>query len=287
MNTVWDVRAFQNTADYYYVQEEADFFYSVNENAQTWLNSAGSDPNHYNQLSSIPGLIDPVPGNTVCTNTTSSSFTWSASGSVGWNQTQGLNASTGGGVSVTKTKGLSCPQTIITNQSNPSLSQPGWLYSSPVPNQVQTNIFINQWVWEVPFKSYPSGTQSFTIESGAASKFSDTNFLTSSVILPVPLPFGDTFALQNPTVLSANPNCVLPGSTFAINGTGMYPALVTGVVIGGMPLTASQYSKGSDTLLQVIAPNQPGEAPQPVVVQTALGLSNSNVTIEIPYLFCD
>src|SRR5215467_8204478 len=79
----------------------------------------------------------------------------------------------------------------------------------------------------------------------------------------------------------ANPNCVLPGSTFAINGTGMYPALVTGVVIGGMPLTASQYSKGSDALLQVIAPNQPSEVPQPVVVQTALGLSNSNVTIEI------
>jgi hypothetical protein len=101
----------------------------------------------------------------------------------------------------------------------------------------------------------------------------------------VPLPFGDTFALQNPTVLSVNPTCVLAGSTFTINGTGMYPALVTGVVIGGTPLTTSQYSKASDSLLQVIAPNQPSEAPQPVVVQTALGLSNSNVTIEIPYSF--
>jgi hypothetical protein len=104
---------------------------------------------------------------------------------------------------------------------------------------------------------------------------------------PCRCPFGDTFALQKPMVLSVNPTCALAGTNFAINGTGMYPKLVTGIVIGGVTVGQKQYSTTSDTLIQVAAPNQPSEALQPVVVQTAEGLSNSNVTIEIPYFFCD
>jgi hypothetical protein len=88
-------------------------------------------------------------------------------------------------------------------------------------------------------------------------------------------------------VLSVNPTCALAGRNFAINGIGMYPKLVTGIVIGAVTVGQKQYSTTSDTLIQVAAPNQPSEALQPVVVQTAEGLSNSNVTIEIPYFFCD
>ena len=187
---------------------------------------------------------------------------------------------------------FSCPAISILYAPNINQGFLYWQYDYGEANG-GTEMFVNQWIWEVPFSSYSKGQKEISIGSEGHLQWHPpldhtifgtvTDGLTSSV----PLPFGDTFALQNPTVLSVSPTCVLAGSTFTINGTGMYPAFVTSVVIGGTPLTTSQYSKASDSLLQVVAPNQPSEAPQPVVVETALGLSNSNVTIEIPYLFCD
>jgi hypothetical protein len=76
--------------------------------------------------------------------------------------------------------------------------------------------------------------------------------------------------LQNPTVLSVNPTCANAGTTFTINGTGMYPSLVPSVLIGGAPLSPSQYTSVSDTAISVVAPEESGEA-LPVVVQTGAG----------------
>jgi hypothetical protein len=110
--------------------------------------------------------------------------------------------------------------------------------------------------------------------------------VTDNLASVVPLPFGQTFALQPPVVSSVSPTCVTAGKTFTINGTGLYPSLVSSVLIGGTPLSSAQYRKPSDTQIRVTAPNQPALDSQPVVVQTQEGVSNSNVTIEIPYVYC-
>lgn len=109
---------------------------------------------------------------------------------------------------------------------------------------------------------------------------SDTPLLQNAVSRFIPLPFGDTFALQKPTVLSVNPTCVSAGNKFTINGSGFYPSLVTSVTLGGTAVDMSAIALESDTAISVIAPDVSAEA-DPVVVETAEGQSNSNVNIEI------
>jgi hypothetical protein len=110
--------------------------------------------------------------------------------------------------------------------------------------------------------------------------------VTDNLASVVPLPFGQTFALQPPVVLSVSPTCVTAGKTFTINGTGLYPSLVSSVLIGGTPLSSAQYKKPGDTRISVVAPNQPAVDAQPVVVNTGVDQSNDSVTIEIPFLYC-
>jgi hypothetical protein len=285
-NSVWGVRSFQNQADFYYVQQTAKY--------EVGLPGVVLDAFADSQIDAPlvpPTIIQASPQTTQCTVTTGSSVDYSVAGSAGWNAMQGLNAALTGGVAISNSQSITCPLISILYAPNLSTGFLFWQYATPPAGG--TISFLNQWIWEVPFNSYSNDQKEISIGSESHLQWSTpfSHEILGTVIAgltsSVPLPFGDTFALQNPTVLSVNPTCVLAGSTFTINGIGMYPALVTGVVIGGTPLTTSQYSEASDTLLQVIAPDQPGEAPQPVVVQTALGLSNSNVTIEIPYLFCD
>jgi hypothetical protein len=101
---------------------------------------------------------------------------------------------------------------------------------------------------------------------------------------------GNTFTLQKPAVSSVSPPCVLGGGIFDINGTGLYPSLVTSVLIGGTALSTSNYSFASTSDgtndISVVAPHQPALSPQSVIVQTSEGTSNADVSIEIPYLYC-
>jgi IPT/TIG domain len=92
------------------------------------------------------------------------------------------------------------------------------------------------------------------------------------------LPFGDTFAPQNPVVTSANPTCVNAGDTFTINGTGFYPSLVTSVTVGKQ--SAAPYTASSDKLITAVAPILSGYS-FPVIVQTGVGISNDSVKIEV------
>jgi hypothetical protein len=95
----------------------------------------------------------------------------------------------------------------------------------------------------------------------------------------VPLPF-DSFSLKPPTVTSVSTPTVKQGADFTINGEGLYPSLVTGVLIGGQALPSANYQVVSDTKITVVAPNSAG-MDEPVVVQTSQGVSNSNVTITV------
>jgi Ca2+-binding RTX toxin-like protein len=285
-DSVWGVRSFQNQTDFYYVQQTAKY--------EVGLPGVVLEAFADSQIDAPlvpPTIIQASPQTTQCMETTGSSVDYSIAGSAGWNATQGLNAALTGGVAISNSQSITCPQITILYAPNLSTGFLFWQYTTPPAEG--TISFLNQWIWEVPFNSYSNDQKEISISSEGHLQWSPPfnheilGTLIAGRTSSVPLPFGDTFVLQNPMVLNVNPACVLPGSTFTINGTGMYPSLVTGIAIGGTPLTTSQYSKMSDTLLQVIAPDQPSEAPQPVVVQTALGLSNSNVTIEIPYFFCD
>ncbi len=216
-------------------------------------------------IGAMPTLIQPSPASTQCAHSTTSGVSFSIGGSTGWNQAQGVNAGLTGGVSISNSTTVTCPSVLITNQSNPTTGISRWEYVAGAPSSPNLTSFVNQWVWEVPFSSYSKGQQSATVGSGGISNWrpcSDQGnsgcFINMVMRSEVPLPFGDTFALQKPTVASATPACVAPGSTFAIAGTGFYPSLVSSVLIGGAPLSPAQFTATSDIVIDAVAPRQSG-----------------------------
>jgi hypothetical protein len=284
-NSVWAVRSFQNKADFYYVSQEADYWQGADEAIQIpfWVGFA--DNTFWSPITNS-ALLQPSPASTNCSESTTSGVNWNIGGSAGWNQTQGANATLTGGVSVSNSKTITCPSTTITNQGDPGTGEAKWTFSTfaPGPGNSQLISFFNQWIWEVPFSSYESDQASFPFQSTTREEFSD-GFITASMIDIVPLPLGDTFTLAQPVVSSVSPASVSPGDKFTITGTGMYPSLVTSVLIGGTALLPTQYTTVSDTQVQVIAPNKSG-CNQTVVVQTGEGLSNDSVDINISGKSC-
>ncbi len=283
-NSVWAVRSFQNQADFYYVSQEADYWQGTKENIQipVWV---GFADNTFSSPITNSALLQPSPASTSCSESTTSGVNWNIGGSAGWNQTQGANATLTGGISVSNSKTISCPSpTTINNQGDPGTGEAKWTFStfSPGGGKSQLISFFNQWIWEVPLSSYESDQASFQFQSTSEEEFLDGSaaLVTASMTDTVPLPLGDTFTLQQPVVSSVSPASVSPGDKFTITGTGMYPSLVTSVLIGGTPLLPTQYTTVSDTQVQVIAPNQSG-CHLPVVVQTGEGLSNDSVYINI------
>ncbi len=272
----------RNQADFHYVLQEMDYR-NANEVLLT-IDQASSSI--YASSATQTSLLQTSPGSTGCTTSTTSSTSWSIGGSAGWNQLQGLNAALTGGVSISNSQTITCPQTAITNTSNPTSSQPSWKYVIKKPQAGNLATFYNQWIWEVPFGDYQEGQDQLTFDSAIEqTPIYFQTYPTLSVNLQglVPRPFGNTFALQDPVVSSVYPTCVNAGHKFTINGTGLYPSLVSGVLIDGTPLSASAYSSVSDTALTAIAPEQSGYY-LPVVVQTGEGVSSSNLTIEISVL---
>lgn len=286
VNSVWNVRAFEQQQDLYYVLQEVDYYWSAQQPAEVlWTNSANTavDPQ---SVSTPPGIIQTSPASTQDVTSVTSGVSWDVGGSAGWNQMQGLNAAISGGVNISNSQTVTYPPIGIDNQSDPDAGVAAWTNALAPPAGGESELITsyNQWIWEVPFTSYQSSEQQdlvFASEAGLAFVgFNKAPGVGAYVSSTVPLPFGDVFALQQPVVLSVSPTCVDAGNTFTITGTGMYPSLVTSVEIGGEALDASQYKPVSDTSITVVAPEQSGEA-LPVVVQTTQGESNSDVTIEI------
>jgi hypothetical protein len=305
VNSVWNVRSFQNQEDLYYVLQEVDYSAATSIVVSFPESGPVSLPifiwESEVKSSLIPGgtgnlsVIQTSPGTTATTTTVTSGTSQSIGGSVGWNQAQGLNVSISGGVTISNSKTTTFPPFSIANQSDLVTGETHWGYlteSAPISvRQVVT--FFNQWIWTVPFTTYPSGQRDVQLQSVATAALiyqkidSSINKIyeqdvqvVNNLTSVIPMPFGNTFALQPPVVLSVSPTCANAGDTFTITGTGLYPGLVTAVLIGGSPLDSRQYSTMSDTAISVVAPAMAG-ASLPVVVQTSQGESNDNVTIEI------
>jgi hypothetical protein len=284
-NTLWGVRSFSIQSDYYLVKQSAT--YGLPEGAPVFFGFADS------QIYSLPvppTVVQTSPQSALCFGSTTSSVGAVIGGGGGWNQTQGVNAEVSGDIDISNSETFHCPFPYeILDAPNLSDGFLYWQYQTlaGASGSGGTLSFINQWIWGIPWTSYSNGQKDISVGSEARSKnpcglyFNCSAGLTSSV----PLPFDDTFALQKPTVLSVSPTCVNEGSTFTINGTGMYPSLVTSVLINAVPLEPPGFKADSDTSITVVAPIiiTPGQSSYflPVAVQTVEGLSNSNISIEI------
>jgi hypothetical protein len=283
VNSVWNVRSFQNQTDLYYVLQEVDYRYGAQQLGDSWQNEAKSLL--VLGMGVNPAVIRPSPATTMEVTTETSGVSGSIGGSAGWNQQQGFDASISGGVTISNSKTVIVPPVTITNQSDTVTGETDWTYDIQTPNSAPELVtFYNQWIWEVPFSTYSSGQQFISFSLEAIATFSVVGVKLPPVVADVdstvPLPFGDTFTLGEPVVLSVNPTCANAGDTFTITGTALYPSLVTSVLIGGTPVDAGQYTTVSDTAITVVAPDMSGEALS-VVVQTTQGESNADVTIEI------
>jgi hypothetical protein len=289
VNSVWAVRSFLNSADFYYVVQQADYRLVGISDFPGTLSWEANVNSNIAGFKSNPGLIRTSPASTECTASTTSGTSWNIGGSAGWQGGKGLNAALTGGVTVSNSTTVTCPQTTIQNKGNPATGRTQWTYDDHSnPGGAKLDSYTNQWIWEVPFSAYQSTQDSFTFHSFAWERAVIPSFkINLELISTLPVPFGQNFTLQKPDVLSVNPTCVNAGNVFAIAGTGFYPSLVTSVLIDGSPLAPTQFTAASDTLINVVAPEQSGES-LPVTVQTGEGVSNSNVAIEISTInLCD
>jgi len=286
VNSVWAARSFTNSVDLYYFLQEADFHGVAN--FLVWNTSQQAAP----AIGFQPMVIQPSPQTTMEATQDTSSTSFNIGGSAGWNQTEGLNASVSGGLAISNSKTTIIPPINITNDANLQTGQTSWSYKiNDLPNkQPETIDLFCQWIWQVPFTQYPAQATNFPFGSealflgvffGSKSPFT-TVYLTVNLQSSVPIPFGTTFSLQQPSVTGLNPTSVDQGDTFTINGSGLYPSLVQAVLIGGTALNADNISTVSDTQINVVAPafNNCAQGCS-VVVQTTQGTSNDNVTISI------
>jgi hypothetical protein len=275
-NSVWGVRSFQNNTDFYYVLQEVDYRSPGIFPISNTIGSSLSSP----VVSPGPGLIQTTPASTYCSQSTTSGVTWNIGGSTGYNEQQGFNGALTGGVSVSNSKTITCPNFQIVNVSNPVTGDLEWFYQG-LPSGLVS--FYNQWIWEVPFSAYGSRQDTMVFPSKTNNDWI-VGHLNVALNSSVPAPFGKVQSLQNPAVTKVSPNCVRPGDTFVITGTNLYPSLVSSVLIGGTALSSSEFTpathKNIDTKITVVAPKQLGND-QPVVVQTGVNISNSNISIDI------
>lgn len=282
VNTVFAARSFLNQADFYYVQQEVDYqagrqpLFSWYGEATTTLTSPAKPP----------GLIQPSPQTTLDATSITSGVETTIGGSVGFDQGSGFNASISGSIAISQSKTVSYEPIDVHNAVNIATGVASWVFTVRDPQRAAgtTTTFFNQWIWQIPFTAYAEGQKSIAFHTTASAY--KTNqvpippVVTTDLTSTVPVPFGDVFTLQAPRVASVDHSSVRPGSTFTITGSGLYPSLVTAVLIGGTPLPPGNYQSVSDTQITVVAPKSVGRS-QTVVVQTAQGVSNDDVKITI------
>ncbi|MDR3618481.1 MAG: IPT/TIG domain-containing protein [Paludisphaera borealis] len=282
VNTVVAARSFLNQADFYYVLQEVDY-QAGRQELFSWYGGAVTT---LTTPAKPPGLIQPSPQSTLDTTSITSGVETTIGGSIGFDQGSGFNASISGSIAISQSKTVAYAPVDVHNAVNLATGVAAWYFSVKDPQRAAgtTSTFFNQWIWQVPFTAYAEGQKSIAFHTTASAY--KTNqvpipaVVTTELTSTVPIPFGDTFALQAPRVASVDRSSVRAGSTFTITGSGLYPSLVTAVLIGGEPLAAGNYQSVSDTSITVVAPRTAGRS-LPIVVQTSQGVSNDDVKITI------
>ncbi len=276
-DTVYDARAFHQQQDYYYVLQEVD--YNNGSGNAPWKAYVSNAATH---LNASPTILQTSPPSTQPTTSTTSSVSQTISASIGFNEAQGLNVSLGTSTTIQNSTTFSFPSLEISNQSDISGGGSYWEYLPTTPQPAGTELtFYNQWIWVVPWSAYQSAQPGLLLNSIAWEKIQgQVSNAVPEIYSTVPMPFGNTFSILNPTVTGISQSTIHAGDTFNITGTGLYPALVESILIDGQPLSPDQYTTVSDTDIEVVAPDLLG-TDLPVVVKTSKGDSNDNFQISI------
>ena len=278
VNTMFSARSFTNQKDLYYVEQEV----TVQGSASQPSISATSVNAMLNPFKP-PLTLQPSPQSTLDTTSITSEVSTTLGGSIGFTQGEGFNATLDASVTITNSKTVTVPPVSITYTGDLPKGDTLWLYATTGSQKIRTSSFFNQWLWQVPFANYGPGATTVTIGSNAINRFQvngETHGLGAYLDSIVPTPFGDLYQLGDPVVSGVSSATVKPGQTFTIEGQALYPSLIESVLIGGEPLTSSNFRSISDSEIEVVAPNMRGSA-LPVVVKTSQGYSNANISINI------
>ena len=279
-DTVYSVRSFTNQMDLYFISQEIQVT-GTQDVGQVGTGGHGRNPTPPQPtLHAPPTVTQPSPA----ANSQAVSYTTgvneSFGGSIGWDEDSGFNAQISGGMTFENLANITVPPVGITYFPNLSAGTTNWLFISNQGNLSQITV-TDSWVWQVPFNAYSTGqTNLFFTGYVVVGPVVGPTLYQVEDHAAAPLPFGDTFQLEQPIVSAVNVPSVAAGGKFTITGTGLYPFLVEDVLIGGTPLATAAFTVVSDTEIEVVAPNTPGAA-QKVVVKTSQGLSNDTVTINI------
>jgi hypothetical protein len=285
VTTVFDARSFVNQQDLYYIQQEVDFTAANKpDDGLPWTASVlNQPPNWPNSLT--PLTLQPGPQSNPSATTITSSVSKTIGGSIGWNESQGFNASFGASVTIANSTSSTVPPITINYQGTPATGQVAWIYSQPGKQLTvgTTTTLFDQWIWAIPFAQERNIPNISLTTNAGQSYFNNGNqqSVDAQYSTTIPLPFGTTFTLERPTVSAVSKKTVQPGDLFTIVGTGLYPSLIQGVFIGGQPVSMANVVAISDTAIEILAPNRPSNRPQSVVVRTTRGFSNNNVKISI------
>ena len=200
-------------------------------------------------------------------------------GTIGYN-----GSSVTGQVSTTTTtkneQTITVPEVVISNILDTATLEPGWTFT---PQSANTNSSYDtrmQWVWQMKQGAYPLGGEgssqlSFFVEGEVNFTTESARFsVTCNVTVPYPV-----WDVEAPVVNALSPNPATTGAQVTIQGSDLYPNIVTNVLINGSAIPASNINGGTATDLSITVPA--GYSSGPVQVNTTAGNSTNNPTLTI------
>jgi hypothetical protein len=285
---VLSVRSFDNNQDLYLVNNNLLFYQEKAPNPVYDFEIQRLGSTGVQNLDASIDFVEPASQSVTTSYTNSQSTT--VSGSVGFNETQGFNASASASVTVGTSSTVTVPAMLISNQTLLSPPYPKWIFELTGSNYTDdTSTPQASWVWTVDKSAYGSdggegntGTISFvaTVAMGG-------DFVAQPLCNLAHYPF-PAWTVTDPVISSLSATSVSrsTNNVFYIYGTQLYPNLVTDVLIGGNALGTAYYTPESDTSIKVTVPStQSTGKGQIVQVKTTFNGqeldSNTDMTIDI------
>jgi hypothetical protein len=174
---VWAARSFQAQADtdfdLYYVYQSLRYAGPVGPQFHVELPPWRVGPATFVDTPEIPDpgprILTISPQTTRETRTQTSGVTESFGGSVGYNETQGVNATGSGGVTISNSTTTNVPPTIVDLTDATQMGEASWIKSihELPPGTTQSIPLVNQWIWEIPVTAYSPTTPGCAESRGA------------------------------------------------------------------------------------------------------------------------
>lgn len=285
VNDLFSLRDFDNQRDLYNLQQQF-IFKSPNADQPYEIISAFNDQTAF--TTGVPTLDFSEPQTQTTTGSSySNSQSTTVTATVGYDASNGPNASVSESVTVGSSQTVSVPPTVIVNESSPSVAVATWLFEPSKGSLPATSAFQpqTQLVWIVPFGIYADPAPGYINYRTTMEAQNPKGFVSAFFDCNANYPF-DAFEIEPPVVSSVSPTSQAVGQRFTINGENLYPGLVTGVLLGGDPLDDANVQLVDDTSIKVTIPSTVSEGAQAVQVNAnnadndPVG-SNTNVFVTV------